>query len=981
MRRGVGQEEWRAYSITKNYKRVTWIMKTYYENVSELKELKKLSIPNKSDVEKVREIIRDDPELTLYFYDVLNPEWIDLLDEAGEFHGLREKETGMIGKYKAHYLKQCAETQAEAVLGIIERIEARDVNIQGTLIKAIVGMPEDIAAKGVSVVLGYLAGRENKVWYSIGSPAGELMVKLVISHPDKAFEIAEAFLDAWVSNEKTYGKEIIAKFSKDEYSRLMLKHYKKVWEANPERAIEVLVKILNQCLKDLDEKEDASRYFGYGLELGDLNEIDMQRPEIKTILVKGICEAGKVLIDKEPGKISVLLDMLEETNRIIFLRIAMYLLRFVKPGTEKERISKIVGNKEYFKEYNPCWYEHRRLLNDKFDDVSEVVKKAFLEWVEEDKYSNERREEIAKWTKENYQESPDFEKWENVAKAEELYLVRGKFKEEYERYKKDAGVKNDSELAPRKAVSEASFVSPEEGSTYSSEKMANDSAESVITFLLEPKNYEGVEKVGGFWTGKNAMASSFGADVRKRPAEYLKVDLKVLELLAPEFLAKFFHAVSESVRDGSFKKEEWERLIDLACKIVEAKKKEKEWRECFLAILWVFHDGFVEEDNRIKFNEAIIKKLWLVLKELVEYNHDEKSDLEEDPFQRQLRSVQGGAFNQIVLLAIVCKKKYAPIFESLLEKEIEQIYTFIAKKVKRSEVNCTLGYRFASIYWLNKEWVELNFEQIFDDKIWDAVWGTYVSWGRPSPQCFRFLVDKGIYGRAVERIGEKNRYKFDKEPEKGLVEHLMIGYFNGWITLEDSVLIEFFKKAPAELQGEAAGFLTTGFKSVNEEDKTEEKEKVAERIKEYWNKRLEAIKERGETDSEEARELTGWVCDSLLPAKETLDLLAQSLGLSGGKVGKMRGARDFVEGVTKLGKGNEMLALQCLMLASGDKEMNMPWSSIQEPLVNFLEKMVDMPKEVRSVAIEVADAYGRYNSDKFSAVWEKLNWPPPAAGQ
>ena len=383
-------------------------MKAYYENISKLKELRELSVPNKAALDKVLDIIKDDAELTLYFYDVLNPEWIELLDEAGEFDGLREKDTEMLGKYKAHYLKQCAETKAEAVLRIIGKIEVKDINIQGTLIKAIVGMTEEIAAKGVSVVLGYLAGQENKFWYPIGAPSGELMVKLAMSHPDNAFEIAEALLDAWVYEEEPYGKEIIAKFSKDDYSELMLGHYNKVWEANPERAIKVLIKILKKCIKDLDEKEDASRYIGYGLELGDLNEIDMQYPSINTVLVKGICKAGKVLIEKEQAKVNEILDLLEGTNRVIFLRIAMYLLRFVKPGTEKKRISKFVGNKEYYKEYRPCWYEHRRLLNDKFGDVSEEVKKAFLEWVAEEKYSKDERKEVTERYKNNNEASPDF---------------------------------------------------------------------------------------------------------------------------------------------------------------------------------------------------------------------------------------------------------------------------------------------------------------------------------------------------------------------------------------------------------------------------------------------------------------------------------------------------------------------------------------------------------------------------------------------
>jgi hypothetical protein len=97
-------------------------MKAYYENVSKLKKLRELSAPRKAGLEEVLEIIKDDVELTLYFYDALDPGWVELLDKAGEFDGLSEKKTGMIGKYKAHYLKQCAETAGKQVVVHYRRV-------------------------------------------------------------------------------------------------------------------------------------------------------------------------------------------------------------------------------------------------------------------------------------------------------------------------------------------------------------------------------------------------------------------------------------------------------------------------------------------------------------------------------------------------------------------------------------------------------------------------------------------------------------------------------------------------------------------------------------------------------------------------------------------------------------------------------------------------------------------------------------------
>ena len=90
----------------------------------------------------------------------------------------------------------------------------------------------------------------------------------------------------------------------------------------------------------------------------------------------------------------------------------------------------------------------------------------------------------------------------------------------------------------------------------------------------------------------------------------------------------------------------------------------------------------------------------------------------------------------------------------------------------------------------------------------------------------------------------------------------------------------------------------------------------------------------------------------------------------------MRDARDFVEGVSKLGKGNELLALSCLKKAAADENMHMPWAHIQKPLVKFLETMVESPENVQSEAKEVADLYGRYHPEKFRDVWEKLRRTP-----
>lgn len=947
------------------------MMKPYYKNMIVLEKLGAIPEPTKVDFQKVFKIIKDDVELSLYFYDVLNPGWVELLDKAGEFEELREKETGMIGKYKAHYLKGCAENKAkaEAVLGIIEKINAQDINIQGTLVRAIVQMPEETAVKGVELVTRYLNEPGYKFWYGIGMVAAELMIKLMTNRPDKAFEVAESLLDVRVSEENTYGKDIVAKFSTDEYSTLMLEHYKKVWEMKPWRAINILINILHRCIEALDSKEDASRFLGYGLELGDLNDIDMQHPNIESVLVKGICEAGKVLIDKEPEKIKEFFDLLEGKNKVIFLRIVMYLLRFVKSGTEVKRVNKFVGNSEYFEEYNPCWNEHRRLLNDKFNDVNDEVKEKFIDWVKALEITEERKKEIIEWYQRDKGALPDFDKWENQLKAKELYFVREKFKDEYEKYKNGAGVKNDSELAPRNMVGEARTVSPMEGTPLSAEDMASKTCDEVLDYLLEPKNYVEEGRTHEWGSKKSALAATFRYDVKKRYKDYLECGVEKRKKLPVSFLASLFYGEQEAAREGSFAKKEWNLLIDFASLIVEEKHEDQEYRDCFSAILFILHGGFGEGKSKLELDESTAKKFWGILEKLVYFPAENiDNENERDPVQLKFRHVTGEALGLTISLGSMCKQEYSEYWENELKAKTRQCWEYTLKNISEPGINCVFGLEFSRIHWLDTKWVEENLDLIFKDELWDETWGTYTSWGRPSYEGFKLLVDKGKYKIAVDKIGAENKFKFGKEPDKGLIEHLMIGYFNEWVDYEHEVLQKFFEKAPADLRAKAARFLSTGFKDINERGGSE-KEKVAARLKQYWEGRLVMM------DEGEAVGFMKWVNDSVLGGAETLSFLNRTLEVSGGKLSKHGDSKGLVEGICKFGKekGNELLALQCLKKAAIDENMHTTWSSLQGPLVSFLSTMVDKSKDIRAAAMEVADLYGRYNSKDFREVWEKLS--------
>jgi hypothetical protein len=262
--------------------------------------------------------------------------------------------------------------------------------------------------------------------------------------------------------------------------------------------------------------------------------------------------------------------------------------------------------------------------------------------------------------------------------------------------------------------------------------------------------------------------------------------------------------------------------------------------------------------------------------------------------------------------------------------------------------------------------------------MWDVVWGTLVSWeGRPSRPGFEMLIGRGICEKAIGKLGTPNKFRYGKDPEEGFVEHLMIAFFNGWIDIEDTLLKNFFDKASATLRGYAAQFLTTGFESLKEESK--DNQEFTQRLRAYWQKRLTSIREKPSDNIEEAREFTGWVNNSLLEPKETLELLEQTLDISQGNLGKMQDTQEFVDTVCNLGNKHEVISLRCLKRASAEEEMRMPWAGYQGRLIQFLETIADLPDDyddiddIRTEAIAVANAYGRLHPEKFREVWLRLS--------
>jgi hypothetical protein len=952
----------------------------FYQGLEEIEQIvekinKSIECPSKQDVSAVIPRLVRVRYRTYFFDKIENPHWIEPLKEADFFKSPAEPTEGEVYERwpEGWYLKKMSAKVPEVVLGVIKGIVSRNPFVRKACLECLLAMSEDVAAKGVTIVENLLQRQVEEGdwgWFWGGNEAAELMEKLARSHTEEAFKISWVLVDAWETGKEHALRDMTTKFGEYHYEELIFKYYNKLFEIDAERATGILVKILERYVKTSSDNKgyDVSSIFHIGLE--NLEQIDRTYAGVLAILVKGICEGGRAVIERHPNKVKGLLDYLEGQKKTIFYRIEMYLLRFVPKGVEIERIGKIISDRGYLEEQG-YEYEYKLLLRDKFDEVPEA-RKVFEKWVDEQKIDDVN--DWKEWFKRVRDREPvkeDIDKYEAGMKAGALFLVKERYPELYEKYKTKSGI-IDVELAPRRMVGEAEWINPMEGSPLSVEEMVKMEPIQVIQYLCEPSMWViDKENQSFFQSPEEGLAGTFKEVVKQRASDYAELSANELMKLKPRFLSKYFYGLLETTREKKFVESSRVKVLGQAKDIITSKGSSEEYKECFKAMLDIVQGTLDNDESKEKIVKSNKQLVWEIVEPLVKYEYNPNIIIGEDtdPHTECINSVQGKAFELAIRFGIIFKNEDGAAYEGEWSKKIVEILKYVLEEVMLEKVVCVFGIWMPQLYWLEENWVKTNLDKIFDDKKWDAVWGSYMSWGRLYKKVFELLTEHGKYKKAVEKIGSTTKYKYSKDPEESLAEHLMIAFFNGWIEIEDEVLKRFFEKASAELRGTAARFLTTGFKSVNEKG-GKEKEEVAARMRKYWDKRLAAIKDKPKENEKEAIELTGWVEVSVLQAKETLELLEKSLELSSGKIGNIRDARDFVNGVCELGKGNELLALRCLKKAAADENMHMPWADIQDHLIKFLE---DLPEDLRSVGREVADLYGRYDPDKFRGVWEKLN--------
>jgi len=960
-------------------------MKDFNKYTRQLDGLMKLEKPSDQDYDKLKGIVSDDNDLAVYFYrENTNSKWLDILNTAGEFKQLEEAEIAndFVARMKAFYLVEASKERAKEVVDLVLKLDIKDRFIQGILLRTLLAKPLDVVDGGVDLI-NKCFSMEGIDWYSHGQESAKFMVAIAEKYPHKAFEIAELLLRIGKADkENKYLEKTKTLFDDHEYKELLFKYCKELWQLYPLDTTKLLIDVFNNYLSELESEDYGLRSgFQYTIERLDQIERGYSERSIRSI-IQAICESGKEVIENEPEKTDAVFEYLKSLDSPIFERIEMYLLRFVPEDGQIDRVNAIIANKKFLDDIYK--YEYRLLLRDRFESISDEAKKVFIEWVKGKQVPDDDIENFADWFKklnEREYTEDDLSKYEDKLRAGKLYLVRdtGEFKELYEKYKNSSG-KGDEELAPKPMVSGTRALSGKEGAPVNANEMFKMEPIDAIEYINDSSRWV-IDKhsESPFHSPEEALSHVFEDVVKEKVDDYVALELEEVQKLKSIFLQRYFSGIVSVFRENKLEKNSLLKVLRKSESIVEENLDSSDHNWTFRLILEIIGAIFNEEELK----ESIVPKnsglIWNIIDTLRTYGENRESIRESDAHTSCINSVSGNAFMLVIRFGLFFKNSNEADYNANWSERIKHSIEDVIDKDQRRWVRCVLGVNFPQIHWLEKTLAESKVDEIFDvsnKDTWRDVWGQYLSWSRAYKNIFEFLHGKGKYadaiGKSEECCEESGEVKREYE---GLVQHLMIAYFNGWIKWGDSLLGKFFKEAPVELRAKAASFLRTGFKPTLEKksEDSEGFEERAERIRVYWNDRIRKIKP--ENDLKEAVELIGWVEDSLLGAKETLELASETLDLTGGKASRHRGENVIVKAGCELGVDNELLALQCMNKVMEGKPEWLYFSFYEEELKKFLGHVVELAKKdvkIKDEAIKLINAYGRRNIKDLRPYYDEL---------
>jgi len=754
-----------------------------------INEFSNISKPTRKDLTEFRnKVPNTQVSYSKFFNNLSNPIWLPLLKEAGFFKSPPPpiKIDGNSISFPQwpilEYLFKMVVINPKLVTETILEIPETDNElIQARLFEIILALPVSQQIIIKEKVIEILVKEKSSSFYST---KGAQYIKMLAlnGYFKEALSVMRVYLE-WIpldgASEFPYNEPAI-RIDSWNYQDFLEKDMLEISNVNPKEIIMLLSSLVNQFyeMKYPNKRTNYEDFSHMG------RNVDAVKSEyvgggVDDILVNALILVCKDNLDK---KLISLKELIVELNRYkwkIFRRIEMYLLS-KEVENNKQLVAKYLTNKAFFIDEKP---EYKLLLSVGFNVLNKNNRNKILGYIKE--ASN-----YSKYCADLKKKDPAVDEVLIIQQWQKSMLV---IIEKYldKNWRKKYKVISDKVEPPSPSSEPSSNILYRPTSEYNSMQIIEMKDKEIVALLKswQPNNIQNL-----LGPSKEGLSRVFSAAVKIDKVRFSNMANMFIEIDSI-YIDSLFYNFMEGIKENV--KLNWNNILTLTEWIIE--QRDNEYDKTALAKL--FKTGIANNCPPIKLKNRI----WNVLSELS--NDQNPRTLDEDKFDGNshmlaINSTRPEAISAIIEFSLweyrLLNEKNKPNKKNKfrINPRIKKIleYHLDTSKDGSYAVRSVYGTYFPYLLMMDKEWMIGQLPKIFgkgqfQDPFYQSAWTSYLYYNKVYGDCFEILGSQYLEASVNTVLSVIDEKKYLQRDQR-LVEHYIIAYCNGYLSLDD---LNFYK--------------------------------------------------------------------------------------------------------------------------------------------------------------------------------------------
>jgi hypothetical protein len=842
-----------------------------------------------------------------------SPDWIQPLSEKGFFTDPpKPKDENGYRSFplwpESQYLVRMAGKAPDLVGAILKKLPATEnIYVHADLVQAAIALPGPTAVELSAAEAKWIQSHGQLLWL-LPDRYADLVVALTNKGETKAaFRLARALLDvlpdprfADKSNEDFafLRPHPIGRMDQWEYEQAVKKVRPALQAADSARTMRLFTDLLYDAMRlgeppsEPEPEKDHSYIWRSAIEDHAQNE---PAQEVSDVLIETVRNTAEEIIRADPPKLASVVEELEGRKRFIFTRLSLHLLALFgehAPDLVKARL----GGWELLDEVG-LRHEYARLAQSHFKDLgADDQEKLLANLKSPPDMENFRRNFVAMTGRAATDD--DVARAKRGWELEKLAIFRGVLPAKWQaRYEELTGGGAEPKHPDFPTYHESGWVGPT--SPRSAADMAVMPPDELIGYL---NNWE-APKGDPFADSYEGLGRQLSAAVAQDPERFAEFAHR-FRGLDPTYVRSVLDGFENALRQN--KAFPWTHVLELA-EYVTAQPIERDeapegaalaerdpgWRWARGAVADVLEEGFGRQDAAtipIDLRDSAWRSLRIVTEDPdpTPAHEARYGGSNMDPLTLSLNTTRGKAMQAVIRYALWVRRddeKNHPErvehgFDAMPEaREVFEAHLDPAKDPSLA-VRAVHGQWFPWLVLIDPKWASAHVEAVFpgdQTELREAAWEAYLT-NQPYDNVVTVLEPR--YRASIDElpgVAEKTEKRRFIDPAEKLAEHVMILYWRGKLGWDDenSLVARFFEVAPERVRLEALEFI--GRSLYNGGALLTEAQ--ANRLRELWHRRFEALKADPDKHRDEAGAFGWWFASKhdALPADWLLDELLKIL--------------------------------------------------------------------------------------------------------